>query len=85
MAEEHEYQGFIEDVFYQVRKMAANARTRRITSAVADGFDAGCEAELLNVLRLMQLQAVAHGIDAYSHGIHQFDPIGDQLEPPERK
>jgi hypothetical protein len=82
MASTDDQTEYIRRVFWWMRRLAAQAHAARLAST-DDGFDAGMEAALLEVLTLMQDQATSFGIDKSSTGMSGFDPTNDPLEPPE--
>ena len=60
--------------------MASEARIGRLAPAPVEGIEAGREAALLNVLRMMQTQAIACGIDRDDAGMSGFDPVSEAFE-----
>jgi hypothetical protein len=75
---------YIRTVFGRIRAMAVEARVGRLASAPVEGFEAGREAALLNVLRMMQVHAIACGLDRDDAGMSGFDPVREAFETTER-
>lgn len=74
------YKDFIRDLVYLIRETGAEARRR---SAVgASDFDAGRAMAYVEILSLMQNQALAFQLPPEDLLLAGFDPETDSLDPP---